>query len=166
MRRYIELPHKVCPSCKRDLSMKSFNSNRSRPDGSDTICRDCDARRKKKKKTKASQGSSLNPMTTGRFYEIYNDTDLSDSIRVMAAKKTVDYMAQEDLMQDAWIAISMAPSDYSDKAYFEIARRAIEASFRKRRIYQGRIEQFLEDMSADEWMMWERGVYELDGDFR
>lgn len=63
-------------------------------------------------------------MTGAEFMEVYEDRELQDYIRRVVHRRTPKPELREELMQEVWLVISLAPGDYSTEAYKRLVRPA------------------------------------------
>ena len=68
-------------------------------------------------------------MTTEEFMTVWGDTELRQYIIDYAKQRSKRIEIQEEFVQEAWLAISLAPGGHSADAYKPIAYKVIRSSY-------------------------------------
>jgi len=80
-------------------------------------------------------GSMAGVMTMEHFIDVWNDKELRQYIIDMVRRKTKSIDLREDLLQEAWLAISGCKPELACEYYGEVARRAIHRCYMQERRY-------------------------------
>lgn len=126
--------YRRCNVCGQDLWMtKMFSPNPSRGTGYDYMCKDCGAaRRKSARARRFRQKKQTQRMPDTHFNGLYTSLALRAQVGKIAKRyaKRRRHL-QEDFAQEAWSRIAFSPVGLSFSQYAEIARKAIEAAYRR-----------------------------------
>jgi len=85
-------------------------------------------------------------VTTESFYRIWTDRQLRQKLVDYTRSKTRkshDREMQQDLLQEGWIAISLENDDASPEYLFIVARKAMDARYKKEWRYREHIKRYL-----------------------
>lgn len=69
-------------------------------------------------------------MTGEEFMRVYEDRELRYYIWVQACRRTRKQEIREELVQEAWLVISLAPGDYSTDAYKRLVGPIVHSAYR------------------------------------
>lgn len=68
-------------------------------------------------------------MTCEEFMQVHGNRVLRSYINRAARRRSRNNEHQEDMMQEAWLVISTAPSGYTTEAYIRLADKAIYSAY-------------------------------------
>jgi len=155
---------KRCPRCGIAKPLVAFHRDHTRADGRQGICRVCKSAVNRKRRLKQFPHKSANivsenhMMTDRLFHEVFSNRELREylnGVAVRLSRGKEDF--KQDLLQEAWIKISLCPSGRSWSVYRKVGETAMKAF--KWKLWARREFQLdsIEQMSRLEYEMWRHG---------